>query len=141
MSSSLVRKALELCEADTDSKTYPLKKTRQNDTHKNLKSRKRALKKSDRVLGDVKSQAALQVDAARRISFGIKDRTDENLKALIALGSAKPVDFKKAEKILELTVKSKRPIDDTPPEPEPSLFSEEDFKKFEEEYFVSSNVK
>ncbi|XP_034249510.1 active regulator of SIRT1-like [Thrips palmi] len=140
MSSTLVKKALELFETDADSKSQPPKKSQQNESRKDLKARKRALKRSDRVLGDVKSKAALQVDVARRISSGNKDRTNENLKALMALGSVKPVDFKKAEKIFNQTVKRKRPVDDTAPPAEPSMFSEEDFKKFEEEYFVNSSI-
>lgn len=38
-------------------------------------------------------------------------------------------------------MKRKRHIDDTNPNSEPSMFSEDDFKKFEEEYFVNSSVK
>lgn len=138
MSSSLVRRALELVETEPPNKVQPGKKTRKNDFVNDSKiQKKRKQCHSRRVLGDVKSDAALQVDIARKISSGKEDLTSQNLKKLVALGSSKSVDFKRAQKILERTVKTRKPVDEVVTEVSASAFTEEDFKKFEEEYFVS----
>jgi len=138
MSSSLVRKSLELVESELDNRAQPLKQTRKNELLKNLKVRKKKYQsQTKRVLGDVRSEAALQVELARRISSVKQDRTSENLKNLVLLSSSNSVDFKKAHKIFEQTVRKSRITDETAPESSSSVFTEEDFRKFEEEYFVN----
>lgn len=139
MSSSLVRKALEIVETESASSAQAWKKAKKNATRKDRRVQK-VLKKSDRsrVLGDVKSEAARQIELARKASSKNKDQTTENLKKLMFLSKTKPVNFSRAEKILDQTVKRRKPLDDTVPGKSSSAFSEEDFKKFEEEYFVSN---
>ena len=138
MSSSLVRQSLELVESELDDRTQSLRKTRKNDSRKGLKSKKKGVKgHHSRVLGDDRSEAALQVERAKRTSSSKQDRTTENLKSLLRLSSSKSVDFMKAQEIFDKTVKRRKIIDNTAPETTSSAFTEEDFKKFEEEYFVS----
>lgn len=137
MSSSLVRKALELVETEPAARAQSLKRVQKNDSRQDLRKKKKINQGQFRVLGDVRSEAALQVETARRTSSKSKDRTRENLKHLAVLGKTDAANFKKAHKIFERTVKSRRPVDDTTPENTASVFTEEDFKKFEEEYFVS----
>ncbi|KAK3916645.1 Active regulator of SIRT1 [Frankliniella fusca] len=133
MSSSLVRKALELLETEHVDRARSVK----NDSRQDLKKRRKSTQVQLRILGDVKSEAALQVEIAKRTTAKRKDRTRENLKCLAVLGNTTTADSKKAQKIFERTVKSKRPVDDTAPDSSASAFTEEDFRKFEEEYFVS----
>lgn len=113
----------------------------------------------------MQSNAALQVEVARQASCFNKDQTAENLKKLVVLSSTKSVDYKRAQKvqsaskaltpmcmnhclhlfqilmyiafqIFDRTVKNKKPVSDTP-QSSSSVFTEEDFQKFEEEYFIS----
>lgn len=117
------------------------------------------------TIADVHSNAALQVEIARQASCINKDQTAENLKKLVVLSSSKSVDYKRAQKvqsankifnhmsinhclhffqiimyfafqIFDRTVKNKKPVSDTP-QSSSSVFTEEDFQKFEEEYFIS----
>lgn len=66
-----------------------------------------------------------------------EDCTEGNVRFLQRLGDRSCLDAKAANKIFERAVKSRKENPTSEPKEESTVFTEEDFKKFEEEYFVN----
>lgn len=138
MSNSLVRKSLELLGYEKDTKHEKRKKKRINPGSKLelIKAKHRIISqetKTDLVTALGRS-GKVSVYEARKRKATRRDPTDENVQKLLLL-STKRVDSETAEQLLERGVKKKCiPKKEKPKEQESTVFTEEDFKKFEEEY-------
>lgn len=79
----------------------------------------------------------LTVDDLRKMSEQRKSKAEENLQKLLRLGSKK-MDSKITDKLMgHVKRKQLRNEEEEQPKEEVSIFTEEDFKAFEREYFAS----
>ncbi|KAG7205427.1 hypothetical protein KM043_007420 [Ampulex compressa] len=138
MSNSLVRKGLELLGYDNDPKQE--KKKRKYTKYKGaldlIPTKHRIISKNDTTdLGSIlgRSGKTTVYETRKRITAR-KDPTEENVRRLLTLSSSR-IDPETADKLLNRAVKKRYiPKEEKPKETEKTVFTEEDFKKFEEEY-------
>ncbi|XP_051174685.1 uncharacterized protein LOC127290253 [Leptopilina boulardi] len=134
MSNSLVQKSLDILNSE---KVVKQGKVRRADkgildlipvnhrlTSKRSKSRKDILKRPNRVtVYEAKKQLEVK-----------SDPTEENIKKLLSFGKT-TIDFKTADKLLERALRKRYISKEEVKETETTVFTEEDRKKFELEYF------
>lgn len=134
MSNSLVQKSLEILNSEKPVKQGKIKRTDKGIlglipvnhrlTSKRDKSRKDILKRPNRVT----------VYEARKQLEVKSDPTEENIKKLLSLGKTN-IDSETAEKLLQRAVKKRYIYKEEKQKEETTVFTEEDRRKFEAEYF------
>ncbi|XP_053974333.1 active regulator of SIRT1-like [Hylaeus anthracinus] len=138
MSNSLVNKGLELLGYEKSLKQE--KKKRKHVKYKGtldlIPPKHRVLSKNDKTdLGTIlgRSSKVTVYETKKRLEAE-KDPTDENVQGLLMLSSNR-INPDTANKLLNRAIKKKYiPKKEKPKEPETTVFTEEDFKKFEQEY-------
>ncbi|XP_078041612.1 active regulator of SIRT1 [Augochlora pura] len=138
MSNSLVRKGLELLGYEKSLKQEKKKRkhTKYKGTLDLIPSKHRVLSKNDKTdLGTILGRSSkVTVYETKKKLASEKDPTDKNVERLLML-STNRIDTNIAEKILDRAIKKKYiPKKEKSKEPETTAFTEEDFKKFEQEY-------
>lgn len=138
MSNSLVRKGLELLGYEETLKQE--KRKRKHTKYKGaldlIPPKHRILSRNDKTdLGTILGRSSkVTVYETKKKLATAKDPTDENVQRLLML-STNRIDSKLADKLLDRAVKKRYiPKKEKPKEPEATAFTEEDFKKFEQEY-------
>lgn len=141
MSKLLVHKSLELLGYDKDlHKEQKKKKKRKSMKYKGaldlIPAKHRIISKNDKTdLGTIlkRSSKTTVYETQKRIATQ-QDPTDENVQRLLLLSSNR-IKPKTVNNLLRRAVKKKYiPQQQKPKEPEETAFTEEDFKKFEQEY-------
>ncbi|XP_012229412.1 active regulator of SIRT1-like [Linepithema humile] len=141
MSNLLVHKSLELLGYEKDlHKEHKKKKKRKNIKYKGvldlIPAKHRITSKNDKTdLGTIlgRSSKTTVYETQKRIATQ-QDPTDENVQRLLLLSNNR-INPETASKLLHRAVKKKySPQEEKPKEPEKTVFTEEDFKKFEQEY-------
>ncbi|XP_076656352.1 active regulator of SIRT1 isoform X2 [Halictus rubicundus] len=138
MSNSLVRKGLELLGYEKTLKQEKRKRkhTKYKGTLDLIPPKHRILSKNDKTdLGTILGRSSkVTVYETKKKLASEKDPTDENVQRLLML-STNRIDSNVADKLLERAIKKRYiPKKEKPKEPEATVFTEEDFKKFEQEY-------
>ncbi|XP_031839848.1 uncharacterized protein LOC116430193 [Nomia melanderi] len=138
MSNLLVRKGLEILGHEENLKQE--KKKRKHVKYKGtldlIPPKHRILSKDDKTdLGTILGRSSkITVYETKKKITGLKDPTDENVEKLLML-STNRIESNTAEKFLNRATKKKYiSKKQKPKEPEATAFTEEDFKKFEQEY-------
>lgn len=138
MSNSLVHKGLELLGYEKDIKHG--KKKRKEVKYKGaldlIPLKHRVITKDDKTdLGTVFGRSSkVTVYKVQKKKANRKDPTNDTIKKLLLL-SKNSLDANTSKKLLDRAVQKKYiPKKQKPKEPETTAFTEEDFKKFEEEY-------
>jgi len=126
MSTSLLKKSLKLFEEE--GKVDKIKSNKARPNHP-------ANKKKQATLKDRKVKSALDSFIKKNRK---EDKTLENLAVLEKISLKKTVSQDSANKILNYHLKKSRKVTKVEPkkEAEKSVFTDEDFRKFELEYFV-----
>ncbi|XP_026465554.1 active regulator of SIRT1-like [Ctenocephalides felis] len=122
MSASLVHKSLQVLKGENNLSKEP--------KSKNIKKKR---KKNKQIADNTKKITLADIQSTTTNS---KDKFEDNLKKLQLLSSRK-LDSETAEKVFERAVKNTKFVEETQPEPEGTVFTEEDFINFEKEYFCS----
>ncbi|XP_076238194.1 active regulator of SIRT1 isoform X2 [Calliopsis andreniformis] len=138
MSNTLVRKGLELLGYEKSSKQE--KRKRKHVKYKGaldlIPPKHRILSKNDKTdLGTIlgRSSKVTVYETQKRLAVQ-EDPIGENVQRLLMLSDNR-VDPKIATKLIERATKKRYiPKIEKPKEPEATVFTEEDFKKFEQEY-------
>ncbi|GAB0095313.1 active regulator of SIRT1 [Sergentomyia squamirostris] len=136
MSTALLKKSLEILEDDAPRKNFPNKRSKKMmpESHKLMKMVKKKGKKykQNQIEG---SSRKITVTDVRNHMKSAKDRMESTVKKILKLHST-PLE---GDDVEEITRRSKAGHYVLPPRPETtepdSVFTEEDFKRFEEEYF------
>ncbi|XP_050446900.1 active regulator of SIRT1-like [Cataglyphis hispanica] len=141
MSNSLVHKSMELLSCEKDLHKEQKKRRKRKDTRYKgvldlIPTKHRIISKHDKTDFDtvlVRSSKTTVYEAQKRIATQ-QDPTDKNVQQLL-LFSSNRINPETASKLLHRAIK-KRYIQqqEKPTEPEETAFTEEDFKKFEQEY-------
>uniref|UniRef100_A0A6M2DIU7 Putative active regulator of sirt1-like copidosoma floridanum n=1 Tax=Xenopsylla cheopis TaxID=163159 RepID=A0A6M2DIU7_XENCH len=122
MSASLVHKSLQILKSDTvlsqDKKSNEVKKRKKNNKKAGNSTKKITLKQLQQTVEDE------------------KHKLEANLHKLQLLSSRK-LDSETAEKVFKRTVKNSKPKEEEIVDTEGTAFTEEDFFKFEQEYFCA----
>ncbi|XP_012346116.1 active regulator of SIRT1 [Apis florea] len=138
MSNSLVRKGLELmgCEKSIKQERKKRKHIKYKGTLDLIPPKHRILSKNDKTdLGTILGRSSkVTVYETQKKLAAQKDSTDTNIQRLLILSNNR-LDPNTTNKLLERALKKKYiPEVKKPKEPETTVFTEEDFKKFEKEY-------
>ncbi|KAL6440744.1 hypothetical protein ACFW04_003296 [Cataglyphis niger] len=141
MSNSLVHKSMELLSYEKDLHKEQKRKRKRKDTRYKgvldlIPTKHRIISKHNKTDFDtvlVRSSKTTVYEAQKRIATQ-QDPTDKNVQQLL-LFSSNRINPETASKLLHRAIK-KRYIQqqEKPKEPEETAFTEEDFKKFEQEY-------
>lgn len=130
MSTSLVKKSLQLLDSPKSIKSDTNSKKTENSLVRNRRIEKA---KWRRGAADVRSSMIERVEKIRKQVKEKHDFTEENLRLLKTL-SSQAVDEKEASKIFKRAKRAdEEDIEIVKPE-EKTVFTEEDFKMFEQEY-------
>ncbi|KDR12666.1 hypothetical protein L798_13325 [Zootermopsis nevadensis] len=136
MSAALARESLELVESAGKKHVRPRQAIDAKNLHRKNKQSgivQKKLRKEVASCGGVQ----LSVEELRMRLRVHEDRTEGNVRLLQRLGDCSSLDVKTANKIFERSVKSRTEKPSSESKEESTMFTEEDFKKFEEEYFVN----
>jgi len=130
MSTSLLKKSLRLFEEKSEKVS---KSKAQNQGRKSNKVSKTPKKQP--TLKDRKIKSALDAYAKKNPN---EDKTEDNLAILLKLSQKKKLDKAAADKILSYHLQKHRKVVEVEPQKkkEGTVFTDEDFLKFEQEYFV-----
>lgn len=141
MSNSLVHKSLELLSYEKDThKEQKKRKKRKDARYKGvldlIPTKHRIISKHDKTDFDTvlaRSSKTTVYETQKRIATQ-QDPTDKNVQRLLLLSSNR-IKPETASKLLHRAVKKRyTQRQEKPKEPEETAFTEEDFKKFEQEY-------
>ncbi|XP_065357387.1 active regulator of SIRT1-like [Calliphora vicina] len=131
MSLKLLKQSVDIIEEDLKQTKTKKGKQTSNANNKNYKTQNKTIavehfsKKHKKSIQDVKHELKSS-----------NKKTEENIKRLLAL-SMNTVKAKDAEKIVQRAHKGRYVEKIIPKVKQESIFTEEDFRKFEEEYFKS----
>lgn len=136
MSTSLLKKSLRLFEDDEKREKSVKKKPSQRKVERVIRKSSTAVKKQA-TLKDRKVKSAIELFVKKHPK---QDRTLENLALLEKLSHKKTITEESANKIFSYQLrKQHKAIEKTPKKKDNStVFTEEDFLKFEQEYFVKA---
>ncbi|KAI9555849.1 putative active regulator of SIRT1-like [Daphnia sinensis] len=136
MSTSLLKKSLRLFEDEEKREKSVKKKSSQRKTERVIQKSSTAIKKQA-TLKDRKVKSAIEVFVKKHPK---QDKTLENLALLEKLSQKKTITEESANKIFSYQLKKQhKTIEKAPKKKENStVFTEEDFLKFEREYFVKA---
>lgn len=133
MSSALLRKSLALCDPDLEEFASQKKRGKKIKKELKVKPRETQLSKSQVLRGDRK----VTIQEAKANFLKKKDILKENLKRIKLMRKKGKVELNSdiTEKLIERAL-TRKPIKNKPKEEKEkkTAFTEEDFKKFEEEY-------
>uniref|UniRef100_A0A1B0FG88 Uncharacterized protein n=1 Tax=Glossina morsitans morsitans TaxID=37546 RepID=A0A1B0FG88_GLOMM len=138
MSAKLLKQAIEIVEEDLQ--PIPNKKAKQSKEATDKRTRFKVQSKKQAIL---QKQTVSGKHGEKKNIFTIREeletnnkKTEENIKRLLAL-SMNSVKVKDAEKIVRRAHKGRYVEKTLPKIEQESIFTEEDFRAFEEEYFNS----
>lgn len=133
MSAALVRESLELVESSGKKKSGP------NDAkvlHRKKKQHSVVEKKlKHKVVSSGGKQLSME-DLRMRLRVH-EDRTEGNVRMLQKLGDRSTLDESAINKIFQRAVKTTIELPSSAPKEGTTVFTDEDFEKFEQEYFVN----
>lgn len=136
MSAALARESLDL----VDSAGEKCEKSRKgNDTKKLHGTKKNCAVLQRKLKTEIATSGGMQLSVEEllmRLPVH-EDCTEANVHFIERLGDRSCLDATAANKIFERAVKSRKENPPSEPKEESTAFTEEDFKKFEEEYFVN----
>ncbi|KAL0116131.1 hypothetical protein PUN28_011178 [Cardiocondyla obscurior] len=140
MSNSLVHKSLELLGYEKDTQKERRKRKKHKDTRYKgaldlIPTKHRIISKNDETAIDTslgQSSKITVYEAQKRLATQ-KDPTDENVKRLLLLSSNR-INPGTANNLLHRTVGKKYIQQEKPKRSEETAFTEDDFKRFEQEY-------
>lgn len=137
MSISLVHKSLELLNYEEDLRKEQKKRRKHKDTRYKgvldlIPTQHRIISKHDKT--DFPRSSKTTVHETKKRIAAQQDSTDKNVQRLLLLSSNR-IKSETANKLLQRAVKKKYTHQqEKPKESEGTVFTEEDFKKFEQEY-------
>ncbi|XP_012274230.1 active regulator of SIRT1 [Orussus abietinus] len=134
MSNSLVRKSLEILNYEKDLKQGKKKKERSKSTLDLIPAKHRTVsrRKAD-TTAVLRRSSKITVHEAKKQLCSKTDPIEENVQRLLLLSSGH-LDTETFDKHINRAVKQYVPKKEKPAVPETTAFTEEDFKKFEQEY-------
>ncbi|XP_033209138.1 active regulator of SIRT1-like [Belonocnema kinseyi] len=138
MSNSLVHKSLELLEYEQEIKQGKSKKRSKNKGILDLiptNHRLTSKRKKSKTETPVNRSSRLNIYEAKKRLEAKTDPTEGNIKKLLLLGNSR-LDSETADKLIERAVKKRYIHKEEKREEQTTVFTEEDFKKFEQEYLA-----